>query len=200
MGLLANIGSGILAVLLWIWLLFVSWLGILVEPFLHLRTLWIIVPIWLIWFFSEFFQEKRGTSFGNAITNGAVALWVSIDWTRFLTTSLTDKTITFGFAVFFQYLIAAIVFAYALVVIIYGIKGRAFVLYIGRIREATYIMAIFTPIIYGLIPLSFRFFLSVVLFFPVFYYVIELLDKYVPDPFAVRKDVEKEDAGLGSQI
>ena len=75
-GWLLNIG-------LYFWGLFKLWITTLfVLPFKHTQMLWLLIPIWATWFFAEFFQEKHGTSMGNAITNSVVVIWGSIDCTR----------------------------------------------------------------------------------------------------------------------
>ena len=75
-------GDIILIILVFLWELVVLWFGIFAAPLLYLDLLWIIIPIYLTWIFTDFFQERRGTSLGNAITNGAVVLWVCVDWLR----------------------------------------------------------------------------------------------------------------------
>ena len=62
---------------------FVLWLkAIFVAPFTNPDMLWILIPIWVGWIFADFFQEKKGTSLGNAISNGVLALWAGLDWIR----------------------------------------------------------------------------------------------------------------------
>jgi len=175
-----------------LWELFKTWIHTFYVSFTNGETIWIIIPIWLSWFFAEFFQEKKGTSFGNAISNGIVPLWVGIDWIRTLTSQLVEKKTVFGFIVFGKYLISVIVLIYGLFIIINGIKGRSFVRYIGRIREVTYVLAIFTPFVYGEIEPSYRYFLSFVLFFPLFYFLVELMDRLIPTPQAYEEDKKQE--------
>lgn len=180
----------ILNVLLFIGIAILDWLKIFIYPFTHPQLLWIVIPIWLSWFFAEFFQEKKGTSFGNAISNGIVPVYVSIDWIRFIIGYMSNHSLKFNVEIFFKFFICAIAVIYGLIVIIYGIKGKKFIHYIGRIREVTYFLLMFTPIIYGVVDLSLRYFILIIIFFPVFYYIIELIDKLTPDPIAVIKDLE----------
>ena len=63
---------------------------------------------------AEFFQEKKGTSFGNAISNGAFPLWVAFDWSRYLTGQIVAGTISFSFMLFIKYFIALVSFSYGL--------------------------------------------------------------------------------------
>ena len=64
----SSVWFGIVAFFGYLWSLFLVWGGILIAPVLNPSLLWIIVPVWLSWFFAEFFQEKKSTSFGNAIS------------------------------------------------------------------------------------------------------------------------------------
>ncbi|HLD86519.1 MAG TPA: hypothetical protein VJB12_00485, partial [Candidatus Nanoarchaeia archaeon] len=47
---------------------------------------------------------------------------------------------------------------------------------------------VFTPIIYGIIPFSGRYFLGILLFYPFFYYFIEMVDRNTPNPKALDMD------------
>lgn len=177
--------------LVFIWGLLKVWGYTLVVPFTKLDSMWIIIPIWLSWFFAEFFQEKEGTSFGNAVSNGIVPVWVGIDWVRQITTQLIDAKAEFSFLIFGKYFISALILVYGLAVVIFGIKGKSFVKYLGRIREITYVLIVFTPFIYGLIKPDYKYFLAIIIFFPVFYGVIEIIDRLTPEPTIYKEDKEK---------
>jgi hypothetical protein len=146
------------------------------------EILWIIIPIWLSWFFSEFFQEKKGTSFGNAISNGVVPIFVGLDWTRFITNSLKDAAVNFNSIILIKYILCLAAIAYGVSIIILGIKAKKFVRFYGRIRETTYILIVFSPITYGIVDISWKFLFIIILFFPLFYYLIEVIDRFAPDP------------------
>ncbi len=169
--------------------LFLLWLSLFTDPFKNFEVLWLIIPIWLNWFFTEWFQEKDGTSFGNAISNGVIVLWVGIDWLRYLTkppTEIWGKIVHFDPKIW----IASIVFIYGATVIIYGVKVQSWIHIVGRIREVTYVLLMFTPIIYGIIDISWEIILAIVLFFPLFYYIIEYIDRKLPDPESIQEDEE----------
>ncbi|MGE0793213.1 MAG: hypothetical protein AB7V77_03495 [Candidatus Woesearchaeota archaeon] len=165
-----------------------DWIYIFISPIHKLNLLWIIIPIWASWFFAEFFQEKKGTSFGNAISNGVVPLFIGFDWIRYLVSS----NHSFTWSLFSKYIICSIVIIYGFLIIFYGIKGKKFIHYFGRIREVTYILLIFSPIIYDVILLTWRFIVISLIFFPLFYYLIELITKFTPDPEAFKIDEEGE--------
>ena len=155
--------------------------------------LWLLVPIWIAWFFAEFFQEKKGTSLGNAMSNAVVILWGSIDCTRQTIKLISDGVLTNSLDLVGRFILVALLFTYGLVIVILGWKGNPIIKKIGRIREVTYFFVMFVPIFYNAIPFSFEHLLATLLFFPVFYYLIELVDVETPDSEALKED-EKESA------
>jgi len=183
-----SVWSVIAVIFSFIWSLLQIWLYSFYVSFTNSETIWIIIPIWLSWFFTEFFQEKKGTSFGDAISNGVVPFWVGIDWMRQLTLQLTSDEIIFSSLVFVKYLISVLILIYGFIIIAFGIKGKDFIKYFGRIREVTYILAVLTPFVYGLITPSYRYFLSVIIFFPVFYFIVEFIDRLTPEPTIYKKE------------
>jgi len=166
---------------LWFYMVFTS-------PFSNFEVLWILVPVYLSWFLSEFFQEKQGTSIGNAITNGVVATWAGIDWLR-TTMHLADSD---GTALtLLKVIFCLIVTGYGIIIIIEGIKTREIVKYMGRVREVTYAVAVGTPVIYNVVSFDLKFVVASVVFAPVFYFVVELFDRYLPTPKAMLKDLQE---------
>lgn len=183
-----SIFSIILSLFVSVWNLFLHWLSIFTAPAKQPEMFWIIIPIWINWFFTEFFQEKYGTNFGNAVSNGAVAILAPIDWTRYMVSLLENGRIQFTFGVFLKFFVTFIVFAYGIFVIIAGIKINKIVFYVGRIRWITYIMVMFTPIVYNVIKMDLYTLASVIVFFPLFYWVIEIFDRITPEPRLYRED------------
>lgn len=165
-----------------------EWLLIFISPIRNLNVLWIIVPVWFNWFFAEFFQEKKGTSFGNAISNGVVPVFVGLDWTKYLTQSIIENNLAFSWSIFSKYFLCLIVMLYGIFIIVFGIKGKKFIHYFGRIREITYVLVVFSPVIYNIVPLSLNYILIVLVFFPIFYYLIEFIALFTPDPKSLIED------------
>lgn len=180
------------------WGTFSSWLWLFGAPLKDFNVLWIIIPIWISWFFTEFFQEKHGTAFGNAITNGAIPIWVAIDWCRNLTFGLTQKTIETNYTLYVKFGLAAFILIYGFFVIIQGLKEKEFAHYGGRIRVITYFLVMFTPIVYGTAEISLRIIIAIFVFFPLYYLLIELIVRIVPDSKALKDDEHEkpEDATL----
>lgn len=177
---------------------FVDWLRLFAAPLKNPDMLWIIIPIWGVWVFSEFFQEKKGTSFGNAITNGAVMLFVGVDWIRYIIRQINAGTASFGTESVTELAISAAIIMISILIIILGIKGRSVVKLIGRIREGTYMLLMFTPIIYGVVKFSPRNLAIILAFFPLFYIIVEILDRVLPTPqIFEREEEEKMDKEMG---
>ena len=177
---------------------FVDWLQLFVAPLKNLDMLWIIVPIWGVWLFSEFFQEKKGTSFGNAVSNGATMLFVGVDWTRYVIRQLSAGNLELGVKSVTLIVVAAAIILYGLTIIVLGIKANRLVRMIGRVRETTYFMVVFSPVIYGVENLSLRTAAVILAFFPVFYIIIEIIDRMLPTPRTFEAEEERGlEAGFG---
>ena len=180
---------------LYIWQLFQDWTKtIFVVPYQNTEMLWLLVPVWLGWFFAEFFQEKRGTSMGNAITNAVIILWGSIDCARQTVRLMTEGTLTNNWDIVLRFVLIGMIFAYGGLIVYLGIKGRTIIKYIGRVREVTYVFAMFVPIFYNAIPFSLDHIIAALLFFPLFYFIIELLDRYTPNPKAMIEDLGQKES------
>lgn len=174
---------------------FVSWLWLFGAPIRDMNVLWIIIPIWVSWFFTEFFQEKKGTGFGNAITNGGVSLWVAIDWGRHLTRGLSEGTVATDYTIYVKFALVAFILLYGGIIIMKGLKRQRFASVGGRIRVITYILVMFTPIIYETADISAMNIISIFVFFPLFYFFLEIVDRIVPDSKALEEDHEETDKG-----
>jgi len=183
---------------LWSWLvsffsLFAFWFSILfVLPFKDYEILWILIPVWMNLFFTDFYQEKKGTDYGSAITNGVAMLWVGVDWIRFLIRALSGRGMTFSklFSsniLILKFVLSAFVLIVGILIIIEGIKGIRFVRAVGRVRNTSYLLLVLSPVIYGLAQFSWKYLLAIIVFFPLYYTTIELIDRLVPDPKVMGK-------------
>ena len=159
---------------------------IFAAPFVNMEILWILVPVYASWFFAEFYQEKTGTSLGNAISNAVVVLWAAID---FLRTTVHQTQATAGLIA--RIILCLLIFAYGIVIVYHGVKAAQITKYIGRVREVTYVVAVFAPIIYNVVDFNLEFLLGAIIFAPVYYYAIELFDRYTPNPKAIIADMEE---------
>ena len=178
MSILTTLLMGAWATIQFMFFTTVYWLSLLfVAPFKNPEILWVLIPIWINLIFTDFFQEKHSTSMGNAITNGAVAVWVGIDWLRHLTSNFEG----FSWIGVVNFFICLLMLAFGIFIIIKGIKGKTYVPLIARIREVSYLQLMFSLLIYGVVTLSLKFILVVLIFAPIFYFAFEFIDKYTPD-------------------
>ena len=171
---------------------FFSWLWLFGAPIKDANILWIIIPIYVSWFFTEFFQEKKGTGFGNAITNGAVCIWVAIDWFRHITNGLTDGLIDTDYTLYVKYGFSAFILIFGIIVIIKGLQRKKFAHFGGRIRVITYILVMFTPIIYETAEINVMNVVPIFVFSPIYYLLLELIVFIVPDSKALEEDKSED--------
>jgi hypothetical protein len=169
--------------------LVLRWLGLFAAPFHNFELLWIIIPIYLGWIFSEFYEEKIGTSFGKAITNGAVLIWVGIDWTR-TTTGLLGTTSTAS--IILKYSLCVISVLLGVLIIFFGIRRKKIIKFLGRSRNTTYYALMFTPIVYNVVQMSWETIVVIILFFPVYYLIIEIINRIVPNPKIYEEEQKNE--------
>ena len=153
-----------------------------------------VIPIYLGWFISDYYQERKGTSFGNAIANDFMGLWVGIDWIRnSYNIYIEAQTPSLGFMIV-KLLIAVGMLGYAFVVMRAAARGQKIVHYIGRIREIAYFAIVFTPIVYEVVPLDGLTLAAAVLFFPIVYGLAEFVDYYFLPPSGAELAEESEAA------
>jgi hypothetical protein len=194
--------DGLVIILIFLWDLFKEWIWLFLAPVKNWDILWIIIPIWINFIFTEIFQEKKGTGLGNAVTNGAVLLWVGIDWIRHLFRLITEKNEPFSLLLLSKFIICFLVLVLGIYIIFHGIKGKKYISFIGRVREISYITLMFSPIIYGISALSWQVLIAILIYFPFFYFTIEFLDRVTPTPktYNLSKDdsLGFNDLGFGS--
>lgn len=160
---------------------------ILISPLQNPEMLWIIIPIYLNWILTDYWQERKGTSFGNAMSNGFVALWVGLDWTKQLFRSYSEVSGSLAIKV----VISVLFIAYGLLIMKEVVQAKPIAHYLGRIREVSYFAIVATPIYYGAIQLTGIVVLSILAFLPVWYFLTEAIDRALPAPKG------DEDEGMG---
>ncbi len=171
-------------------------IGVLfVAPLRDFNMLWIIIPLYLNWIFTEFYQEKKGTSFGNAISNGVTLLWVGADWGKTAVAAFTSGAIGFDATFAVKLAVALVTLAYGLLIIILGIKVKKIEHYLGRIRVITYFALMLTPIFYGAVQPDSLTIIAILAFLPVFYLIVEVIDRILPAPKAFGEE-EMPGAGM----
>jgi hypothetical protein len=159
-----------------------SWLDLFISPIKEPSLLWIIIPIYVTWLFTERYQELHSTSFGNAVTNGAVILWGGVDWIRQIVDLYLGNSSGFSSDVIIKIVLSTIVILYGFLIIYFGLKTKKFIKYFGRIREVTYVIVMFSPMIYGFVDISFINVVAILFYFPIWYFIVEFINWVLPDP------------------
>lgn len=182
----------------YLWLLADRWLQFTFMPLKNPELLWLIVPVWLNWILTEYFQERKGTSFGNAIANGFVMFWVGLDFSRTIVNNFAQK----GFSALSLTHVGmtAIILAYGSLIMFEAIKGRKIAHLIGRIREVTYFSTIAIGVIYNAVVLDIHTIIAMAAFFPIFYIATEIVLRLLPTPSEeLVEELEEEEKELKHQ-
>ncbi len=166
---------------------------LLIAPIKNPEMLWILVPVYLNWILTDYYQERKGTSFGNAMSNGFVALWVGLDWTRQVAANFVGLDVAFVVK-----LIIGIIFVlFGLLIMLESAKAKPIVKYLGRIREVSYLMIVATPIYYNVVQINLVNVLAILIFFPVWYFIGEVFDRALGPSAGEQEETESAGAGLG---
>jgi hypothetical protein len=161
-----------------LWDLFKYWLSIFfVFPFKDVEILWILIPVWITLLITDFFQERKGASLGHAITNGAVQMWVGVDWMRFLVRTSKE----FSGLLALKFAICLFTTVAGIVIVVQSFKHNRGAQLWGRVRVTSYSMLVLSPIVYNLITPSWSYLLATIIYFPLFYYTLEVLGYFVPE-------------------
>src|SRR3989338_3988406 len=129
-----------LTILTYVWELFSDWILLFAAPFLNPRMLWVVAPVLFSWAFTEFYQEKKGTSLGNAISNGVMLLWVGIDWARTTVHSLPEN-INYVFLIS-KLSMSALLISYGVYIMVLGVRAKGIAKFLGRMRVVVYFILV----------------------------------------------------------
>lgn len=172
------------------WLLADRWLQFTFMWVKKPDLLWLIIPVWLNWLITEYFQERKGTSYGNAVTNGFVMFWVGLDSTRTIVENYAQKAVSVSLA---SVVMVIMMFGYGTLVMHQAIQGKKIAHLLGRIREVTYLSTIAIGIINDAVTVDVHSIIALVVFFPVFYIGMEIFLRMLPPPLEERiEEVEEE--------
>ncbi|MBS3106405.1 hypothetical protein J4419_01955 [Candidatus Woesearchaeota archaeon] len=168
-----------------VWDSFRLWLhNLFIGPFSNFDIFWILAPVYISLIITEIFQEKKGTSLGNATSNSVIALWGGVDFLRITMKGVTGFTaIAIG-----KFAIAVVILLYGVFILTLGIRGSELLKRVARVREVSYAIIIFAPLYYTQVQMSSLYLFGAVAFFPLFYLALHLFDQLLPDPASLKKD------------
>ncbi len=168
----------------------VRFVSILAAPATHLMTIYSLGPIYLNWITSEYFREEIHPEIKEAAKNGFTGIWVAGDWVRATYGRYYDSPNPLAFVV--KLVLSALLFIYGVVLVTKAFKEEKIVMLIGRVREISYIAIMITPLVYGAVPVDWITLTAMLVFYPVFYALVELILFAVPIPGTVAFGSEKD--------
>ena len=154
--------------------LFQAFSTIFISTLTNIEIIWITYPIYITWFAMEFLVERKEIKYSHSLANSIIFSWVSIDWLRdlYLNNELND----------YNKLIITIFFLFlSLFILIASIKRKKIAKLLGKTGFFSYFQIMFTPFIYGIIEFNYINFLSVIIFFPLIYITVYVIDKLLPE-------------------
>jgi len=154
--------------------LFQAFLTIFISTITNVEIIWITYPVYITWFAMEFLVERKEIRYSHSLANSIIFSWVSIDWLRhlYLDNELND----------YNKLIITLFFLFlSIFILIASIKRKKIAKILGKTGFFSYFQIMFTPFIYGIIEFNYIDFLSVIIFFPLIYIAVYVIDKLVPE-------------------
>jgi large-conductance mechanosensitive channel len=154
--------------------LFQAFSTIFISTITNVEIIWVTYPVYITWFAMEFLVERKEIGYSHSLANSIIFSWVSIDWLRhlYLDHELND----------YNKLIITLFFLFlSIFILIASIKRKKIAKILGKTGFFSYFQIMFTPFIYGTIEFTYIDFLSVIIFFPLIYIAVYVIDKLVPE-------------------
>jgi len=164
--------------------LFQAFLTIFISTLTNVEIIWVTYPVYITWFSMEFLVERKEVKYSHSLANSIIFSWVSIDWLRhlYLHHELND----------YNKLIITLFFLFlSLFILIAAIKRKRIAKILGKTGFFSYFQIMFTPLIYGIIEFNYIDFLSIIIFFPLIYITVYVIDKLLPE-FIEEEEFEEE--------
>ncbi len=169
--------------------IFKRFLIIILAPLYEFEVIWSLIPVYLTWFITDILAERKGVDPTSAVQNGFTALWIGMDWMHQLTRK-GISSIELSSMPYFVFPIFMIL--WGCIAIYAGLWRKWYMGFIARIREVSYAQIVLTPIIYKLVPLDFLSIISVIVFFPLMYGVMEAINR-IADKFFEKMELWGEE-------
>jgi len=165
--------------------LFQAFSTIFISTLTNVEIIWVTYPVYITWFAMEFLVERKELRYSHSLANSIIFSWVSIDWLRhlYLDNELND----------YNKLIITLFFLFlSLFILIASIKRKKIAKILGKTGFFSYFQIMFTPLIYGIIEFNYIDFLSIIIFFPLIYITVYVIDKLLPEFVEEEEKLEEE--------
>ena len=170
--------------------LFQAFSTIFISTLTNVKIIWVTYPVYITWFAMEFLVERKELRYSHSLANSIIFSWVSVDWLRhlYLDNELND----------YNKLIITLFFLFlSLFILIASIKRKRIAKILGKTGFFSYFQIMFTPLIYGIIEFNYIDFLSVIIFFPLIYITVYVIDKLLPE--FIEEEEEKLEEEFGEE-
>jgi hypothetical protein len=165
--------------------IFQAFSTIFISTLTNVEIIWVTYPVYITWFAMEFLVERKELRYSHSLANSIIFSWVSIDWLRhlYLDNELND----------YNKLIITLFFLFlSLFILIASIKRKKIAKILGKTGFFSYFQIMFTPLIYGIIEFNYIDFLSIIIFFPLIYITVYVIDKLLPEFVEEEEKFEEE--------
>ncbi len=166
--------------------LFQAFSTIFVSTLTNEQIIWITYPVYIVWFSLELLEERIKFTYGNSLANSIIFSWVSIDWLRYI--YLNNE-----FDNYSKLILTILFLSLSIFTLITSLKRKKIAKILGRTGFFAYFQIMFTPFIYGIVEFTYINFLAVIIFYPLIYFAIYVIDKLVPKFSEEEKEEFKED-------
>ncbi|MCG2868972.1 MAG: hypothetical protein L7H07_02785 [Candidatus Nanopusillus sp.] len=166
--------------------IFQAFSTIFISTLTNVEIIWVTYPVYITWFAMEFLVERKELRYSHSLANSIIFSWVSIDWLRhlYLDNELND----------YNKLIITLFFLFlSLFILIASIKRKKIAKIFGKTGFFSYFQIMFTPLIYGIIEFNYIDFLSIIIFFPLIYITVYVIDKLLPEFIEEEEEKFKEE-------
>jgi len=170
--------------------IFQAFSTIFISTLTNVKIIWVTYPVYITWFAMEFLVERKELRYSHSLANSIIFSWVSVDWLRhlYLDNELND----------YNKLIITLFFLFlSLFILIASIKRKRIAKILGKTGFFSYFQIMFTPLIYGIIEFNYIDFLSVIIFFPLIYITVYVIDKLLPE--FIEEEEEKLEEEFGEE-
>jgi len=164
--------------------LFQAFSTIFISTLTNVEIIWVTYPVYIVWFSMELFVERIRFTYGHSLANSIISSWISVDWLRhiYLHHELDN----------YNKLILTIFFlSLSIFILITSLKRKKIAKILGRTTSLAYFEIMFTPFIYGIIELNLINFLAVIIFYPLIYFAMYVINRLVPK-FSEEEEFEEK--------
>ncbi len=159
---------------------------IILSPMNNPELLWVLIPAYINWILRDLFFEKDNSA-SNVFMNGSTSIWTGVIWLKYLSENtelanfLLDYSIVLPFSIQLKTIISFSLICFGIFLMWTALSDNEFFMHFGRERVISFLIIIFSPIVYDIIQFDFLFAVSSLVFFTCTTFVLFILSKIIPN-------------------